>query len=97
MATAEAPAQPSLKLSSTAPVSVRGAHFEPKERVRVRLRGPGVDAVRRVHTGRRGRFSVAFAGVIAGDRCTGLVVTAVGATGDGASLNRRPRPGCPPA
>jgi hypothetical protein len=88
---------PHLVLTSMDPVTVHGIAFPRHTRVRVRLRGGGTDVTHRVRTGRRGRFTTAFGGAAAGDRCTLMLVTATSASGLKVQIRRPPQPGCPPA
>ena len=82
-----------LHLVDTAPVKVRGTRFVPGERVRVTAISMS-KKMKRVVAGRAGRFAVGFAG-LAYDRCSGLLVTAVGSEGSLARF-RLPQPLCPP-
>lgn len=82
-----------LHLVDTAPVKVRGTRFVPGERVRVTAISMS-KKTKRVVAGRAGRFAVGFAG-LAYDRCSGLLVTAVGSEGSLARF-RLPQPLCPP-
>ncbi len=80
-----------LKLSSGAPMTLRGAHFRPNERVRVTVTSM-LRRTRQVTASPSGTFVVRFAG--AHDRCSGLVALAVGARGSRAGLKLPPL-GCP--
>ncbi len=90
--------KPSLAFTSLQPLSVHGRHFAAHERVRVTFvvgKAPG--HVRVVRTSATGAFTTSPPAGIGYDRCTTtLVVSAVGARGDKALLNRPPR-GCAPA
>lgn len=79
-----------LKLSG-APLTLRGAHFRPNERVRVTVTSM-LRRTRQVTASPAGVFVVRFAG--AQDRCSGLVALAVGARGSRAALKLPPL-GCP--
>src|SRR4051812_49740167 len=78
--------RPALTLLGTAPLVVHGTGFRRRERIRVRVHSPGTTARRRVRAGRRGRFTVRFGAGVASDPCSGLFITAVGATGNRALL-----------
>jgi hypothetical protein len=80
-----------LKLSGGAPLTLRGAHFRPNERVRVTVTSM-LRRTRQVTASPAGVFVVRFAG--AQDRCSGLVALAVGARGSRAGLKLPPL-GCP--
>jgi hypothetical protein len=82
---------PSLHLSGDA---VRGAHFKPREQVRVTIFGPAPLTQRRIRTSANGTFTVE---VPAYDPCLGsLVIRAAGVRGDSAQL-KLPQRACPPA
>ena len=84
----------SLRIVSSAPVTVAGVRFKPLERVRLRVAVSGTRLVRRARASRRGRFVVAVPYSL--DRCSeGLVVRAVGAHGSRALLKLPPML-CPP-
>jgi hypothetical protein len=85
-----------LEVVAHAPLTVRGSGFARHEVVRVRLRMPNAQMVRRVRATRRGRFSARFPGA-APDRCAGYSIVATGASGSSAALRRPARRGCPPA
>jgi len=73
--------------------TVRGTHFHPRERVRVKIMIAST-TVRTVRTTALGTFSIA---VPTFDRCSdSLVIAAVGARGDSATLKLMPRM-CAPA
>jgi hypothetical protein len=65
------------------PLRVKGAGFQPRERVRLRLDGD-VKAVKTVSAGARGTFVATFRGVSA---CGSVTVTARGSRGSRASFN----------
>jgi hypothetical protein len=94
--TGSAATGPSLRLASTKPFVVKGAHFKSGERVVVTLT---VKHRRWQRTARAvaGSFSVGFGAVSAGDRCSSYVVLALGSRGDGATLRHHPLPACAPA
>jgi hypothetical protein len=82
---------PQLRLLSRSPVTVTGAHFVPRERVKVRL-GALVQTVR---VNSLGSFVARFP--LHSDPCNGtLVVTAVGAGGETARVKAFARM-CAPA
>ncbi len=86
-------AKAELRLASGAPLTLRGAHFESRERVRLI-----VVALRKVTksltaTG-RGAFVVRLRGIAVG-RCQGFTAFAVGSRGSRASLSS-PNVYCPP-
>jgi hypothetical protein len=87
--------QPTLRLVRAEPLTVRGTHFVPRERVRVTV----VAGVRRVHVVRAkvtGRFTTTFHDVALPDRCTaGYVITASGNAGSAARIKIPPFE-CPP-
>jgi hypothetical protein len=83
-----------LKLTRSAPLTVRGTRFVPRERVRVSVSGAG-QATRRVTASGGGAFVVQFA-TFSFHRCNaGLVVVAVGSEGSRAGL-KLPEMLCPP-
>jgi hypothetical protein len=86
---------PSLRLASTKPFVVKGAHFKAGERVLVTLT---VNRKRSTRSARAvgGSFTVSF-GTIDVDRCSSYVVRAIGGSGDGAVLRHLPLPACLPA
>ncbi len=69
----------------TAPLTIRGAGFEPGERVRLLATGDGVET-RRVAVSPAGSFTAKFG--LKGGRCTALVVQAFGNKGSRASIDR---------
>jgi hypothetical protein len=79
---------PALTARSFAPFSVRGAHFEPREHVRVTLESPTANTVQ-IRATDAGTFVAVFPRVTV-ERCNGFVVRAAGAKGSHALL--RPRP-----
>jgi hypothetical protein len=89
-------AKPHLKLTKTQPLTIRGASFHTRERVRLVLRqASGAVTTNRVRAGRHGRLTTAFAGVQL-SRCAGFQVTAHGSAGSRATLRRPPLPACMP-
>jgi hypothetical protein len=85
--------RPTLVLAKPMPLTLRGAHFKPDERIRVTVKGLR-KGTKRASADSNGVFVVRFSGV-AFDRCDGLMVLAVGSLGSRASL-KRPQPLCPP-
>jgi hypothetical protein len=85
-------AKASLRLVSLSPVTVRGAGFVARERVRVDLTGQ-VSRRRRPVASRLGSFTVRFDGVTA-TRCDLIRVVAVGGNGSRAGLKLLPAPAC---
>ena len=79
---------PALTARAFAPFSVRGAHFQPLEHVRVTLESPTANAVQ-LRATEAGTFVAVFPRVTV-ERCDGFVVRAAGAKGSHALL--RPRP-----
>ena len=82
---------PVLRLTHGQPLVIAGAHFASRERVTVTVRARQ-PYLRRVVSRADGSFTVSF-GVVSAARCAGLMVNAVGASGDRASL-RIPRQAC---
>jgi hypothetical protein len=81
-----------LKLSKGTPLTLRGAHFDPRERVRVTVSNR-LKRTKVVNAGASGSFVVSFQDSY--DRCTGLFARAVGTGGSRATL-KMPQLGCPP-
>jgi hypothetical protein len=94
-ASAGARTAPALRLLDRAPLSVRGEHFAPRERVLVTVRG-AASATRTIRTGAAGTFVATFQDVAA-SRCDMVRVVAVGAAGGRAQLKLLPPPMCMPA
>jgi hypothetical protein len=82
-ASATAP-RPSVTFASLTPgVKVRGAHFRPRERVKVTLRVTSLTRVRSARASAAGRFVVDFGALARSRRCGGpLTIVAVGAGGE---------------
>lgn len=77
------------------PLSVRGSHFAPRERLLVRARAGERSATRTVITTRTGTFLLSLGFVAPWDPCLGpLTITAVGPQ-DRVTL-KRPSRECPP-
>jgi len=92
---ADRSAKASLRLASFAPLTVRGAGFGAREKVRVDL--TGVASVRRrTVASPTGTFTVRFDAVTA-TRCDLIRAVAVGARGSRAGLKYLPSPACMPA
>jgi hypothetical protein len=83
--------RPALRLLTTHPVRVRGAHFRAGEAVRLTARGGDGPRRAATRTDRRGGFRATIEDVATG--CSTLTVTAVGASGDRA-VARLPRLAC---
>jgi hypothetical protein len=81
-----------LRLSSTAPLTLRGANFLPSERVRITVTSGELRRTKQVTASRAGVFVARFDAVY--DRCSGVIARAVGAQGSQASL-KLPLPACP--
>jgi hypothetical protein len=90
---ATAAARPTLRVIDTAPLTVRGSHFAPLERVRVTVDAK-TDATRTVSTTGLGAFFVRFRNLRLG-WCPSYAVTAVGTKGSRATFRVVPRE-CPP-
>jgi hypothetical protein len=85
--------RPVLRLVSYAPVSVRGVHFEPRERVRVVLSGTQSER-HRVRATAAGTFRVSFTSTTDDPCSAAFTIRAVGTRGSFALLKVRPQ--CPP-
>jgi hypothetical protein len=84
-------ARPTLSLKSKHPIVVAGAHFYPREWVRV----TAASHTARVRATAKGSFVVSFPGLTLG-RCSGLFVRAAGTHGT-VALWKLPQPACMPA
>jgi hypothetical protein len=88
---------PALRLVTTQPLTVRGAHFKSHERVRVTRHFDTSKLSKLVRATATGTFKVTFAAPVAFDPCRESVsVTAVGGRGSEAAL-KLPQRACPPA
>ena len=95
--TAGAQVKPSLRLVANSPLTVRGAGFHAKEKVRVTVAVSSVKQVRVVRTTAAGSFTVEISSTAPYDPCNDtLVVNAAGAIGDQAIL-KLPQRACPPS
>jgi hypothetical protein len=83
-----------LRLLDSAPVIVRGTGFAAGESVSVSVRGLGAMTRKSVTAGRRGGWTATFRNR-AYQRCSGLIVSALGNRGSRAGL-RLPPALCPP-
>ena len=83
---------PHLTVSDASPLTVKGAGFGSRERIRVSVSLPGSSAHWAVST-TNGAFTVRFSAMSV-DSCTAYIVRAAGLRGDGAVLRVRP-PECP--
>lgn len=89
--------RPTLKASGVDPLTVRGSGFRARESVRVTLKLGSVNRAARTVSSARGGFTIRFNLATPYDPCTtGLILSARGSEGDGASLKLVPRE-CPPA
>jgi hypothetical protein len=88
-------AKPAIHPLKTSPLTARGVHFKPHEKVRVSVVSTAANTSRRVVAGAAGAFTVTFTGVTI-DRCIGYSLSAVGSFGDRATFKMLP-PGCAPA
>jgi len=91
-AATRSPASPALQLVDRSPLTVRGAHFKLRERVRVTASTDENTAIQVTRTTRHGVFSVDF-GTFAENPCATITIKAAGAKGDGARLVVAPPPG----
>jgi len=73
---------PTLRVYTYDPFSVRGAHFQPSERVKLALNGT---STKRVKADAHGRFVATFRGMTV-DVCDGFTLKAVGSHGSTAQL-----------
>jgi hypothetical protein len=89
----EARGKPTLKLVSGTALTLRGAHFATRERVRVTVTTDR-RLTKRVTASGSGAFVVRFDLVY--DRCSGLFALATGTEGSRATL-KMPQLGCPPS
>jgi hypothetical protein len=81
-----------LKLTRGVPLTLRGAHFLPNERVRVTVSSE-LKRTKLLSANASGGFVVSFQDAF--DRCNGLLALATGARGSRAVL-KMPQLGCPP-
>lgn len=82
-----------LKLARGVPLTLRGTHFRPDERVRVTVTSE-LRRTKHVTANGAGVFVVSFQAAL--DRCDGLLAVAVGARRSRAML-KMPQLGCPPS
>lgn len=90
-AATQSPPKATLQLVDRSPLTVRGAHFKLRERVRVTASTDSDTATRVTRTTRRGVFSVDF-GTLGKDPCATITIKAAGAKGDRATLVVKPPP-----
>ena len=90
-AATQSPPKATLQLVDRSPLTVRGAHFKLRERVRVAASTDSDTATRVTRTTRRGVFSVDF-GTLGKDPCATITIKAAGAKGDRATLVVKPPP-----
>ena len=81
-----------LKFAKGVPLTLRGAHFLPRERVRVTVTSE-LKRTKLVTASATGTFVVSFQAAF--DRCNGLLALAIGSQGSRARL-KMPQLGCPP-
>jgi hypothetical protein len=87
----------SLRLVTTEPLTVRGAHFRSHERVRVTEHVNKARRSKVVRASATGAFRVVFSPPYSVDPCVeSLLVTAVGGRGSDAAL-KFPQRACPPS
>jgi len=86
--------KPQLRILDQMPFSLRGTHFRARERVRVTVRSAATTS-RTVRASRLGTFVMTIPD-FAISRCDGLAVSAVGRSGDRASLKVLQQQDCPP-
>jgi hypothetical protein len=85
-----------LRLTDSTPLTVRGIHFKPRERVQVTFTVGVKKLTRTVRATRFGRFSASTGEDVRLDRCGDFfLVMAIGSRGSRASL-KYPLPDCPP-
>jgi hypothetical protein len=98
MAAAAAHAVPApaaaLKVVRLAPLTVRGTHFKPHERVKLTLTTDSKRTVRRVVATPTGTLTAVWTATLI-DRCSAYALVARGAGGSTVTLTVRPL--CPPA
>lgn len=84
--------RPALRLLGMSPLTVRGVHFKPGEKVRLVAVVAGSKLGRSARAGVAGSFTVTFGEVPAVDPCSSsLVVVARGSLGSAALLKLPPR------
>lgn len=84
-----------LRLMSSAPLKVKGTGFVPGERVAVRVRGmQGGVRLKGTTASRSGAWVLSFPSITY-ERCSGLIVNAVGNQDSRAGI-KLPQPLCPP-
>jgi hypothetical protein len=86
--------KPVLKLVQRAPLKIQGFHFKARERVRLTASTTGGHAAVTTRSARLGRVTALFSN-FSPATCLRLVVTAVGARGDRATLVVNPPPPTP--
>jgi hypothetical protein len=92
---AATPSKPRLALS-TAPLTVKGNGFKPRESIRLSVVASARTVRRTVNASLSGRFTATFPSVTV-DRCNGGVTArAVGRRGSTAVAKLGPMPQCPP-
>jgi hypothetical protein len=94
-ATAGAASRPALRLLDRSPVTVRGDHFAPRERVRLTVTSDGEVKRVAVRSTANGIFRASLETMTV-DRCSMVRVVAVGGEGSHAVLKMLPPPMCMP-
>jgi hypothetical protein len=88
--------RPALRLLAKSPVTLRGTSFHARERVRVTAIAEGAKRVVSTRATKGGSFTAQLPAAMPYDPCLGaLTVTAVGRSGDSATL-KLPQRACPP-
>jgi hypothetical protein len=86
---------PALRLLKTAPLTLAGAHFRTRERVRVTVTVDGTRSARTVRASGKGSFVAGFTTGVG--RCSTVRAVAVGTAESRAVLKYLPAPACLPA
>ena len=94
-ASANAGTSPSLRLLDRSPLTVRGDHFTPRERVRVTATADGKVTRVAMRVSASGTFRAVLETVTV-DRCSLVRVVAVGGSGRHAQIKMLPSPMCMP-
>jgi hypothetical protein len=85
----------SLRVTSTVPLKLAGAHFGSHESVRVTATVSGAATIRSVRASAKGSFVADFS--TGAGRCSTVRVVAIGNAGSRATVKRLPAPACLPA
>jgi hypothetical protein len=86
--------KPQLRILDASPVTLKGTHFRPRERVRITATAADTQT-KTARTSAAGSFTAQFPDLVV-NRCSGLAVQALGARGDRASTKVLQQPDCPP-